>query len=370
MWSELLGGETLAPVDVGVPPSLVVDFDQASDPARIRGQFRKGPFGDIDKVQVYQDGVLTDTITAVGNDSDTPFDVTRLPGTRWVSLLALDAEGLASQPVGRDLGPDPRGKSRLVSLAIGISDYQDDQKLQDLYGAADDARTIDETLRKLRPERSSDEARVLVDGQATRAAVLREIEAAVAKARAGDTLLLSFAGHGVKGEDGAYYLTTHDSRYDDLANTAIAWGEVSALLRRSKARIILLLDACHSGAAGTDFFATNDAAADELLAGVPSNIVIFAASKGREFSYATADGKNGEFTRAFSDVILGERAAHDLNGNGVIEISELFVGVKRKVVVDGKSARAAEAKRAGLDTAGTQTPWIARNQMVGDFALF
>ena len=51
----------------------------------------------------------------------------------------------------------------------------------------------------------------------------------------------------------------------------------------------------------------------------------------------------------------GNRAAYDLNKNGAIEVSELYAGVKRQVVDQTKSR---------------QTPWLARNQMIGDFALF
>lgn len=365
---RVLAGEKLPRVDVGVPPSLEVEFGEAVDPARITGRFRKGPFGDIDKVQVYQDGVMTDTIAPSGGDPDIPFDVSRLSGTRWVSLLALDAEGLASQPVSQDLGPDPRGKSRVVTVAVGIDSYADGG-IADLEGAASDARGIAEAIAAVAAERSPEPVKLL-DQLATRQGIVAALAAAVDAASAGDTLVISYAGHGVRDAAGGYYLTTHDTRLDDIAGTAIPWKDVAGLLRRAKGRVVLLLDACHSGAAGTNFFATNDEAAEELLAGVPANIVIFAASKGRELSYESLDGKGGVFSRAFADVVSRERSAHDLNGNGAIEISELFVGVNRKVVVDGRPVREKAARENGFSEVGTQTPWIARNQMVGDFALF
>jgi hypothetical protein len=56
-----------------------------------------------------------------------------------------------------------------------------------------------------------------------------------------------------------------------------------------------------------------------------------------------------------ADVIARKRGSFDTNGNGVIEVSELYAGVKRQVV---------------RQTEGRQTPWLARNQMVGDFAFF
>lgn len=131
---------------------------------------------------------------------------------------------------------------------------------------------------------------------------------------------------------------------------------------------MLLLDACHSGAAGTSFYATNDNVADELLAGIPANFVVVSAAKGPEFSFES-DGV-GAFSRAFADVVDEDRAAHDLNGNGAIEISKPFLGVKRKVVEGGKQSCADYADELELSDVPTQTSWIARNQMVGDFALF
>ena len=86
---------------------------------------------------------------------------------------------------------------------------------------------------------------------------------------------------------------------------------------------------------------------------MPSRIMIFSASKGREVARELATG--GVFTRAIIDVITTERDRHDLNRNGVIELSELHRGVKARV---------------WSATQGQQTPWFARSQMVGDFSLF
>ena len=82
---------------------------------------------------------------------------------------------------------------------------------------------------------------------------------------------------------------------------------------------------------------------------------MFSASKGRELSEENQKLGGGQFTQAVASVLSGDRAKFDLNRNGVIEVSELYVGVKRQVVER---------------TEGRQTPWLARNQMVGDFALF
>ena len=105
-------------------------------------------------------------------------------------------------------------------------------------------------------------------------------------------------------------------------------------------------------------FATNDEAASGLLANIPSGLMIFAASKGREVALEHPKIGNGYFTLAVADVIAKNRKKHDRNGNGVIEVSELYYGVKKQVVDQLRNSKQ------------KQTPWLARNQMVGDFAVF
>lgn len=67
-----------------------------------------------------------------------------------------------------------------------------------------------------------------------------------------------------------------------------------------------------------------------------------------------------------SMVIANKRQLYDLNKNGRIEISELYFGIKRQVVqlVDWISKEYPEDKN------GPQTPWLARDQMVGAFTPF
>lgn len=352
---KVLEGEALPKVDVGVPPSLSVSLS-GDAPGRVTGKATIRSFSKASQINIYQDGVLSDQIAADGAD-DIDIDVARLPGTRWVSVLAVDDQGLASLPIGRDLGFDQTSTS-LHLLAVGIDEYADEQ-IVDLNFARADAGLLTTSMQSGLGERVKiGSHQLLTDGDATRSAVLESAGALVSKAQAGDTIVFTFAGHGVKNKSGKFFLATSDTRFDDLESTALAWDDLAAILSKSKARVLVFLDACHSGLAGTAFFATNDDAASGLLANIPSGLMIFAASKGREFAQEHPEAGNGLFSLAVSDVIAGNRKKHDLNGNGIIEISELYYGVKYKVV------EGADRKL------GTQTPWLARNQMIGDFAVF
>jgi uncharacterized caspase-like protein len=98
--------------------------------------------------------------------------------------------------------------------------------------------------------------------------------------------------------------------------------------------------------------ATNDDAAARVLeANMPINVI--AASKGRQFSLESASFGGGVFTSALVDV-FEKVDAYDTDGNGALEFTELYRELKRRVV---------------LQTAGQQTPWIARSGLVGNVPL-
>lgn len=139
-----------------------------------------------------------------------------------------------------------------------------------------------------------------------------------------------------------------------VPTTALAWDDLVAVLKNARARVVVFLDACHSGAAGTGRFATNDTAVQGLLDQIPSGLLVFSASKGRQFSEEMAQLGGGVFSNAVADVIARKRGSYDLDDNGAIEASELYAGVKRRV---------------SELTDGRQVPWLARNKLIGDFSL-
>jgi uncharacterized caspase-like protein len=114
--------------------------------------------------------------------------------------------------------------------------------------------------------------------------------------------------------------------------------------------VFVLLDACQSGAAADG--GSNDDAVAALL-GQKASITVIAAAKGRQESLELGTG--GAFTTALVRAITEDRRATDTNNNGSIELAELYGAVKRQVVTI---------------TRGEQTPWIARNLMLGEAPLF
>jgi peptidoglycan hydrolase-like protein with peptidoglycan-binding domain len=336
-------------IDVGLPPQVEGSLKTEGD--RITGAISLTTGAAGGEVAIFQDGLRTDTIT-VADQPSVPIDVVRAPGARWVSVLASDRGGLASLPVGRDLGK-PSALPVVRALAIGIDEYTSLPALK--FGAAD-ARTLIASLAAQHGKTINLTSSQILDRKGlTRATLLDAIQTLVDGARPGETIVFSYAGHGLTAPSGGFYMSTSLTDVSDIAGTSVAWSEVAAILAKAKARVLVFLDACHSGTAGTDYFASNDDAAAGVLARIPSGLVVFSASKGRQLSLETSDAGGGVFTNAVADVIARKRTTFDTNRNGAIEISELYAGVKLRVVGQ---------------TGGRQTPWLSRNEMVGDFALF
>jgi Caspase domain len=125
------------------------------------------------------------------------------------------------------------------------------------------------------------------------------------------------------------------------------------LLARFQGRVIVVIDACHSGQTEREQ-ATNDQAVASLAAAT-APMVVLAASKGRQFSEEMPGTGGGMFTQTFARLLGRDRRSADSNGDGVLEISEIYRRLKQAVV--------------GA-TDGRQTPWLVRRNIVGDAPLF
>jgi caspase domain-containing protein len=172
-----------------------------------------------------------------------------------IAVASLDlcgaraADGLLiSNPAGGDV----RG------LVIGIDDYQHVRKLK---GAVADARDLDSTLREMGVR----DVTALIDAQASRSAVLREISALVERTKVNDLIFLSIAGHGTQEPE-----RVKGSEPDGMENVFLLPGfEVTAAGSQQRilgsefnhfikqfelrgAKVIFIADTCHGGGMARD----------------------------------------------------------------------------------------------------------------------
>ncbi len=136
------------------------------------------------------------------------------------------------------------------ALLIGTGSYAHAPQL-DVPITAADASAVATVLRDPQFCGYPPEQVTLLSGAAaSRDGILAALDGLAARAGAGDTVFVFYAGHGEYGDDG-YYLTTHDTR---LVGRKVAVGaglreaELIAKLRAIKAkRLLLIVNACHAG---------------------------------------------------------------------------------------------------------------------------
>ena len=352
--ARLAGASGAAPPRLVPPPVLEARLVEgtAGDGRRLRVQARSST--ELAHLRVYEDGLLVADRPLSGLQFEGEVTLPAATNARWVTALAIDKGGLVSSPQAVRLAPGSGSTARLHGVLVGVDTYSD-PRLKLTY-AKSDARRLAGALRSsVGPYYAAESLRLLLDGEAVPAAIAASLEQVVAAAEPQDTIIFSFAGHGMKSDDGHYYLTPSGYNADDPKGTALSWTQVAGILGRARSRVVVILDACHSGLSGAEGIGTNDDAVASLLSGARAPMLVLAASKGRQSSYEHKKWGGGAFTYALVEALQRNRQGADLDANGVIEVSELYRALRSIVA---------------RETQGQQTPWLARQDLIGDFAVF
>lgn len=273
------------------------------------------------------------------------------PGTYSLAVLAESAVSRSlSAPVEVTVGSGT-SKPALYVLAVGINAYPGGMRLN---FAAPDADAIAQVLRQRSgPTFRQVEIRLLKDEQATKQGIEDGLTWLGSKMTAQDVGLFFFSGHGHRAPDGQFYLVPVNAGAD-LTGSCVSGERLKSVLGGMPGRLIAALDACHSGAAGDRFSRRPAGLADDLVRDLVSEeygIVVLSSSLGREYSLESAEVKQGFFTLALTEGLVGRA---DRNGDGVVYLGEL----------DAYSAR-----RVRVLSGGQQNPVMARPPTVRSFAL-
>jgi uncharacterized caspase-like protein len=338
----------------------------------------------VDVVRAFVEGRPVASRAVCAPAGEVELTVPLLPGNNRVHLVAFDARGLASNAAVLDARApsDPSRRPDVWVVAVGVSKYPRLPAALQLGVAHEDARAVAGVM-AAEAGRTYGRAHVttLLEEHATPDAIRRALSGLSAM-RPEDVAVIFFAGHGFKaGAAGDMVFATSGVRLNaagsgvaaDSMRDAVGWSEIAEGLARARGRIVVLLDACHSGHVSQELVVPNASLASGLAGGGRAGAVVFAAAKGRQFSLEPAVARglsleieaqalslvepepkepHGFFTGAFLGAL--KSAATDRDGSGSIELGELVDEVTRRVT------------RA---TGGAQTPWIARKDMFGDFAL-
>ena len=273
-------------------------------------------------------------------------------------LVALGISGLdaaAAAPLLR--GPEG-GEVR--ALIIGVDAYQN---VRPLKGAVADARDIESALRRM----GTRDVTALIDAQADRASILREIGALVQRTNSGDMVLLSIAGHGaqeperVKGSqpdglDDVFLLPGFDTSPTG-SQQRILGKEFHHFIKQLElrgAQVVFVADSCHGGGMARSIDPRSEEMSFRQVASyrVPVDLLQPVMTKSEEFmteldfdrtAFLAAvdrktkapevripgvEGLRGALSYAVARAIEGQA---DTDGDGKITVKELFTHVRQVV---------------------------------------
>lgn len=215
----------------------------------------------------------------------------------------------------------------------------------------------------------SEQVTFLHDAQTTRQGLINALNSFAGSLKAEHTFVLYYCGHGEYGQDGDYYLTTHDTQTVGQRvkkDTGIRAAELIALLRQVQAkRLLLIFNACHSGelSPSLDLTAPIKAFGDQglpegeaaAILGSGEGRILITASRPEQKSWI-GPGKLSLFAQALVDGLSGKgMLVH--NNAGYISVFSLYEHIYTTV-----KAAAAKLKR-------TQEPELTVLKNVGPFPV-
>jgi WD40 repeat protein len=238
--------------------------------------------------------------------------------------------------------------AQLHLLAIGINAYSG--KLHLDY-ARPDAHDLASAIASTQDVLYRVSLQTLFDADASKKGIVDALEAmrdGMAKGAGNDLAVVYFSGHGAMVDDKLYLLPADvdASRPARIKSTGLSIDDLrDELLELARhGRVLVLLDACHSGATagdGVQLAMDSTRLRSGLAAG---NVTVLTSSSGDEVSYENADWQHGAFTKALLDA-FGDAAA-DINQNGLISTTGLVRYVTNRVLAltDGRQHPGMEAR--------------------------
>ena len=244
--------------------------------------------------------------------------VTIPPADSNLSVLVEHA-GVTSKPAQVQLlWKGPAGGvavvPKLFVLSMGISAYRGERMA--LTFPHKDASDLVSVLSRQAPKFYQQvEVRSLLDGQATREALLDGLQWLADQTTDKDVAMLFMAGHGVSAPDsGEFYFVPYDG---DLSRpyeqTLVSGAQVRKALAAVPGKAVFFLDACHSGAVIPDRLTRGPEDVNRFVQELQSaarGVVVFSATTGREVAQEWSEWGNGAFTKALVEVTGPQSLVH------------------------------------------------------------
>lgn len=180
---------------------------------------------------------------------------------------------------------------------------------------------------------------LLLDGNATLARIQEALSFVAKSSGPDDTVVIFFSGHGALlggSDDPLSAILPVDCDGRTLDSSSLSETEFSAALRQISARrLLVLIDACHSGGAGSfkvegspklQMLRFSEKSLDRLAQG--TGRVLMASSRASEISLILQGARNSVFTGHLLEILRGRGRT---SGDGVIRVFDIFNHVAERV---------------------------------------
>jgi metacaspase-1 len=224
------------------------------------------------------------------------------------------------------------------ALVIAIAAYSKVSRLPDVV--INDAHEINNTLTSpVYCGYDRQNVVLLLNDQATLDSINHELNSLASRTKSDDTVFIYFSGHGANigsSTDPISALVPVDCNPADILSTSLLEESLSDALMQIKAkRLIVCIDACHAGGAGTlkasdGNSVPNLSFSEKSLAKLAQGTgrVLIASSRASETSLILSGASNSLFTEHLVKALRG--GAHT-QGDGLIRIFDVFNYVSEKV---------------------------------------
>lgn len=226
-------------------------------------------------------------------------------------------------------GPAELGEARVWLFSVGISDFANaDYNLE--FADSDAQRFHQVVLDRDNKWIPSDGDVLLLNSQATRAKILHELTQVIRRAAPQDIIIVFLATHGLPDPDtDELSFFAHDTDANNLIATGLSQTDIARAFTNSRAgKVVLIVDACHSGELGNDgLIAKRGLAISRVnqllsrLAEAEDGMAILTASTAAEESLEEGRWAGGVFTHF---VVRGLAGEADRDQDGIVSLRELF----------------------------------------------
>jgi len=290
---------------------------------------------DMQEISVYVDGIPIISAAERSVDEGDARLLKRkfsLPVSGGESLVRIEISNSKSIGVNEffidNPFPSARRKGDLYLLAVGVSEFNDDDIL-DLSYAAKDARDIAQAFTDTSKALFDNiHIKVIADGGEV-PPTAKQISSGLnffRRAKAQDTVVLFFASHGLT-INSDYYFAPFDAQIDPsekgrlidddfVLDTFVKWEEIFEPMRLAAGKRLMIVDTCASAdiTGPTDLFSLQKRSAS-------SKIAFLTASAGDQLSQELSGEQQGLFTFT---VLTALRTQYDPNEDGVVTLNEVF----------------------------------------------